>query len=372
MPAGHSELAGVARYASLHGPWTIQCHPRSGFDPLPPDRPFDGDGMIVHLPATGNPYRGLRFPVVNVGSLARTPAVPSVLHDNHQIGTMAATHLIDRGFERIGFIGFVGHGYSDARCEGASQAAAARRIEWHEYPQTERTFAHHGYADFIEAERQNMQAWAHDLPKPAGIVCANDARASQFLSVCRASGVAVPEQLAVVGVDDDVALCQTTRPALSSVAIPFEQVGYLAAELLDGLMSGNPATASPLLVPPIGVVVRASSDILAVQDVEIAQALRHIRENAFRDVTVDEVLEVVPMSRRSFERRFKQVVHRTPQAEITRLRVELAKRLLSQSDLLMPQVAQRSGFASAERLSVVFRRETGLTPTAYRQQFRQR
>ncbi len=373
MAAGHAELAGVVRYAAHYGPWTIMTHPRGGFTPLQLDRPFTGSGMIVHIsPPDGQKYRQTPFPVVNVGSLVPDTGLPSVLPDNHAIGRMAAEYLMDRGFDQIGFCGFVGHGYSDTRCAGVTQTVNAHARGLFVYPQVERHLPEQGGPVFAAAESANMIAWLQSLPRPVGVVCANDMRASQLLAVCRRVGIAVPEEVAIVGVDNDVLLCETLLPPLSSVAIPFEQLGYEAAALLDRMMKGKPAPNAPILIPPTGVVTRTSSDILAIRDADIAQALRYIRENASHDVSIAQVLEAVPMSRRNFERRFKEVVRRTPQDEITRVKVELAKHLLSQSDLSMSQVAARCGLASGERLSVVFRRKTGLTPSSYRNQFRQR
>lgn len=372
MPAGHAELAGIARYAALHGPWLIQTHPRGGFMGLPPGRPFDGQGMIVHANhADLASYHQAPYPVVNLAAIVARTGLPSVLPDNRAIGRLAAEHLLARGLERIGFCGFVGHGYSDQRLAGAEQLARRRGVTVQVYPQAEHSHPHKGSADFHDLERSNLMAWLEALPKPIGVICANDMRARHVLAACQWTGIAVPEQVAIIGVDGDEVLCETAVPALSSVAIDFEQLGHEAAALLDRLMRGERAPRRPILLPPIGVIARQSSDILAIGDPDLAQALRFIRENAADDeLTVDRVLAEVPLSRRSLERRFRQVLGRTPQAEITRIRVERARRLLARSDLPMPHVAARSGFRSAARLSVVFHRETGQTPTAYRRHHR--
>ncbi len=372
MPAGHQELAGVARYAGIHGPWTLHTHPRGGFASLNSDQPFDGDGMIVHA-AQQNlaELQNLSYPVVNLGALVADTGMPTVIPDSLAIGRLAAEHLIERGFTQLGFCGFEGHGYSDQRQRGVADFAQRRGATLHLYDQTERKLPDQGSTAFFETEQANMIAWLRELPKPVGVVCANDMRSRQLLAAAQRAGLAVPERVAIIGADNDELLCETAMPPLSSVAIDFERLGYEAAALLHQLMRGEPPPKRPRLLAPSGVIERQSTDILAIRDPDLAQALRFIRENASDDeLTVEGVLEAVPVSRRSLERRFKEVLGRTPHEELTRIRVEHAKRLLAQSDLSMPHVAARSGFTSAERLSVVFRRTTGLTPTAYRQQQR--
>ncbi|MCC5829151.1 MAG: XylR family transcriptional regulator [Phycisphaeraceae bacterium] len=373
MPAGHAELAGVARYAALHGPWTIQTHPRGGFMGLPPDRPFDGQGMVVHANQARLPsYHEASYPVVNLGAIVAETGLPSVLPDNRGIGRLAAEHLLERGLERLGFCGFVGHGYSDQRLAGAREFADARGVAMRVYPQEELGHPQKGSADYYDLERSNLMAWLEGLDKPIGVIGANDMRARHLLAACQWAGIAVPEQVAIIGVDGDEVLCETAVPALSSIGIDFERLGYEAAALLDRLMRGERAPQRPILLPPMGVIERQSTDILAIADPDLAHAVRLIREHASDDdLTIKRVLAEVPVSRRSLERRFREVLGRTPQAEITRIRVEQARRLLARSDLPMPQVAARSGFRSAARLAVVFHRETGQTPTAYRRHHRQ-
>ena len=372
MPAGHAQLAGVARYASLHGPWTLLTHPRGGFASLSSDQPFDGDGMIVHAaPQSLAELHALPCPVVNVGALVADTGLPSVIPDSLATGRLAAEHLIERGFTQLGFCGFEGHGYSDQRKAGVADLAQRRGATLHRYAQTERHMTDKGSPAYFEAEQANMMAWLRELPKPVGVICANDMRSRQLLAACQRAGLAVPERVAIIGADNDELLCETALPPLSSVAIDFERLGYEAAALLDRLMQGEAPPKRPRLLAPAGVIERQSTDILAIRDPELAQALRQIRENAGDDeFTIATLLRVVPVGRRSLERKFRDALGRTPHEEITRIRVEQAKRLLSQSELSMPHVAARAGFSSAERLSVVFKRVTGQTPTAFRQNHR--
>lgn len=370
-PAGHAQLAGIAQYASLHGPWMLQTHPRGGFAGLTPGRPFEGEGMIVHASEYDfQDYRQSPRPVVNLGGLVLETGLPSVLPDSLAIGQLAAEHLIDRGFRHLVYCGFRGHGYSELRFAGATETAARHGVGMEVYPLNEEPRPDRLGAAFYEIEQASMVAWLEGLPKPVGVICANDMRARQIAAACFQAGLGVPEQVAIVGVDDDEVLCETTVPPLSSIAIDFRRLGYEAAALLDRLMKGEPPPTQPRLLPPLGVIERQSTDLLAIDDPDLARALQFIRENAAEMITVENVLKVVPVSRRSLERRIRDTLGRSLQEEIRRIQVENAKRLLAQSDLTMPHVAVRAGFSSAERLSVVFKRQTGETPTAYRHRHR--
>jgi LacI family transcriptional regulator len=215
-----------------------------------------------------------------------------------------------------------------------------------------------------------LPRWLASLPRPVGVFASHDPQGVQVSEVCRLSDLRVPDDVAIVGVDDDDLLCELARPSLSSVALPSEQIGVQAAALLERLMAGKRPPRGPLQLPPCGVVVRQSSDILAIAEQDVAAAVRFIRQNGNRPIRVADVLEAVPVSRRGLERQFRTVLRRGIWEEIRRDHLERGKALLTGSELPMSEVARRAGFSDSRQLSVVFRQETGLTPTAYRRQFR--
>jgi LacI family transcriptional regulator len=194
----------------------------------------------------------------------------------------------------------------------------------------------------------------------------NDMRGQHVLDSCQRAGVAVPEEVAVVGVDDDDLLCDLCSPPLSSVAPNPELIGYEAAALLEALMAGHPADPLERTVPPVGVTARQSTDVLAIGDPSVAVAVRLIRERACHGLTVADVLREVPVSRSVLERLFRRHLGRSPQAEIRAVRLKRVKQLLVETSLPLDQVAELSGFAHPEYLSVAFRRATGQTPGRYR------
>ena len=194
----------------------------------------------------------------------------------------------------------------------------------------------------------------------------------QLSEACREAGLRIPEDVAIVGMGNDDLLCDFARPSLSSVAVASEQIGHEAAALLDRLMNGHSPPPQPILVPPPGVVARQSSDVLAIDDHDVATALRFIRDASHKPIRVDDLLNAIPVSRRMLERKFRKVLRRGISEEIRRVHIERARRLLAGTDLAISAIAFNSGFSNASHLSIVFRQETGLTPTAFRSQFRGR
>jgi LacI family transcriptional regulator len=200
----------------------------------------------------------------------------------------------------------------------------------------------------------------------------DDLMGRQILEACRHAQLAVPDDVAVVGVDDDELICELSDPPLTSVAPDAHRTGYEAAALLDRMMNGEVVKAEATLLPPLGVVPRASSDALAIDDADVSTAVRFIREHACDGIDVTDVVERVPLSRRVLESRFKRLVGRSPHEEIDRVQMNRAQELLRETDLSLVQVAEKVGFPHAEYLSVVFKKRTGLTPSGYRRQHRGR
>jgi LacI family transcriptional regulator len=209
-------------------------------------------------------------------------------------------------------------------------------------------------------------AWVRTLEKPVGIMASFDPLGRQILQACRLAGVEVPDEAAVVGVDDDELLCNLAEPPLSSVAPDTHRTGYVAASLLDRLMNGEAVEPRGYFVEPIGIAVRKSSDMLAIDDHDISSALRYIRENACRGISVGDILPVVPLGRRALESRFTKLVGRSPHDEIERVRLNRVQELLRQTDLSLAAIAAKTGFAHEEYLSVLFKKRIGLPPSAYR------
>jgi LacI family transcriptional regulator len=282
--------------------------------------------------------------------------------DDETIGRLAAGHLIERGFRRLAFCGESRFNWSKNRRRHFEEAVREAKAELYVHDAPE--------AAPLGTEHERLVAWVRRLPKPIGVMAAYDIKGQQLLDACRDAGVAVPEEVAVVGVDNDPLLCSLTTPPLSSVIPNARRTGYEAAGLLERMMRGERVAPEAHLIPPLGVQTRQSTDILAVEDREIAASMRFIREHACDGITVEEVLKAVPLSRRILERRFRKVTGRTPHQEILRLRLERVKQLLGETELPLERIAGLAGFAHPEYMNVAFKRELGTTPGKYRAEHR--
>lgn len=355
-------LTGIVRHArQLHTPWSIRLV-EQGRGAAPPAWLADwhGDGVIARIEnqVIADAVLTLNLPVVDVSAARLVPGVPWVETDDAAIAKLAMEHLLERGFRNVAFCGDGRFNWSKWRAKAFLKRAAASGLE-----QRQCDPAEGGAAEIVRDEIAN---WIPKLPKPLGIMACYDIRAQQILEVCRDLGVAVPDEVAVIGVDNDELLCNLSSPPLSSVIPDPNRAGYEAALLLEHLMSGESMPETPILVPPRGIATRQSSDVLAIEDSDIAGAVRFIRERACHGISVHDVLRGAPLSRRVFERRFRECLGRTPHQEIVRVKIKRAEELLTETDLGLAMIAQRTGFRHAEYLSVAFKRATGRTPGQYR------
>jgi LacI family transcriptional regulator len=222
------------------------------------------------------------------------------------------------------------------------------------------------------ARQEDLARWLKSLPKPVGILAWNSNDGRHVIDACRFVGLSVPEQVAVLSGDDDELLCEACSSPLSGIAVPAQQIGYEAAAMLDRLICGRRPSKTSISIGPTGIVARQSTDVLAIEDQDLVQAIRFIREHACEAIRVEDVLRVVPLSRRQLEIRFREVLGCSPADEIRRVRLKQAKRLLSQTDMTIPDVAIASGFGSPEYLAYAVKHDTGLSPLKFRSQVRAR
>jgi LacI family transcriptional regulator len=287
--------------------------------------------------------------------------LPVVLGDNREIGRLAFEHLRDKAFRRFAFLGPLGIEIFRQRRDGFADAANAAGLEIFAPPSEEVTHL---------ARDRKMRAWMKKLPKPIGIFAGNAEVARRTVALCRAAGVLVPEEAAVLGVDIQPLECELSRPPLSTIDHGMERAGFKAAALAKSLMEGQPAPADPILVPPVGVIERQSTDTLAVDDPDVRAAVRLIRDRATTGLTVKELMQWIPVGRRKLEIGFRKFLGRSIHDELMRVRLERAKFLLTTTDLSMPEIASACGVAFSSRLSEQFRRITGMTPRSYRREHR--
>jgi len=357
-------LAGVRRFVAERGPWSSYLELRAS-DSTPPSwlKDWDGDGLLVRtfseetaalVAATGLPAVELRSPVLS-------PRLPFVGSDNVRIGRMVAEHFVERGHRHFAVHSLHTEPFFTERVRNYAEALAELGHACHELPETSSERAE----DWEKAQRRLVR-WLTGLPKPVAVFAANDQLGVRLLEACRRGGLAVPEEVAVVGAENEETLCGFATPTLSSVQFDGQAVGYAAAGLLDRLMRGRRAPAGPTLIPPKGMVVRGSSGLIAHPDRLVAQALRIIREQALSGLDVNALCRRLNASRSTLDRRMKAALRRSPKEEIHRVRFAEVERLLRETRLTVAAVADQTGFRHSHYLQSVFRARYGMTPGRFR------
>jgi LacI family transcriptional regulator len=361
---GRQILRGVTRYLRSHRPWSVFLEQRELWT-APPDwlRRWRGDGVICRktTPELAEMLHRAGVPLVDLNDRCPPMGAPRIESDHRAIGRLAADHLTERGFQNFAFCGF-SERFSTERRAGFVARLAERGFECASWESPWVGPAARAW----EREQAEIARWVSSLPQPVGLMACSDARGQHVLDACQRVDLAVPEAVAVIGVDDDAVLCNLCHTPLSSVVPNPERVGYEAAGLLDRLMEGATAPAGVQLIEPVGVQTRQSTDVLAIDDPAVAATLRFIRERAFHGVSMKEVIRHAAMSRSLLERKFRQFLGHSPQAEIRSVQLKRVKQLLAESDLPLTQIASLAGYAHPEYMSVVFKRETGRTPGQFR------
>jgi LacI family transcriptional regulator len=356
---------GITRYAREAG-WILDTS-MAHYGTIPEH--WRGDGIVaILIPERADISRYVkqqRVPTVALYADVPEMNVPRVVLDDVKIGRMAAEHFLERGFTNVAFFKFSNAQAVQDRERGFRLAVEELHrdyclIDWHRAYQ-----AHPGLNWFAWLKRQLAK-----LPLPIGIMVQSDHRATYLISACEAVGLAVPDQVAIVGVDNDEQSCELAVVPISSVDCDREAMAYEGARLLDNLMHKRRPIQPTITIPPKGVVVRRSSDIFAVKDPAVARAMAFIRERYLEPIGVDDVIRASRASRCGLYRAFERELGRSVGDEIDRQRVEHAKRLLAQSSEKLYRIARSSGFSGAEHFTRVFQRTAGMTPSQYRREKR--
>jgi LacI family transcriptional regulator len=368
VAAGRDLIDGLVDYAAVHGPWEFFDANRvgDGWDVL--DREKDRiDGVVVgigsHDPNQAERLGRCRRPVVINSADPAWGEFATVFSDDRAITRLAAEHFHDMGLRRLAFCAQVGRWYVPSRrrsfqCQ--AERLSCEFVDTLELPQHTSDVA-----GWLKRERR-LARWVARLPQPVGILADNLDEARDLASVCLELDVPVPERVAILSIGVDRQRCRLASPTLSSIDPGMHAVGYQAGLLLERMMRGERVADEPVIVAPRGIDVADSTRAVVIEDDEIARAVRLIRERACDGVKVDDLLDALPLSRRKLERGLKAALGRTVHQELRRVRLERAQQLLAETDLGMPDIAARAGFASASDLCKIFKRQTGTTPGTFR------
>jgi LacI family transcriptional regulator len=326
---------------------------------------WDANGIITREPKKLQELIARGLPTIVVIHLEEPiQGLPNIVTDNISVGKMAAEHLLERGFRHFAYCGFEEMFWSRDRGESFSKRIAEMGFETYLYkrPQSE-------VWSSKEEEQAIIANWLKSLPKPVGLMACNDDRGQYIIDACKIAGVDVPNEVAVIGVDNDDLICDLSDPPLSSIAINAKRGGYEAAELLDKLMAGKKVANQTIVVRPTHIVTRQSTDILAIEDREIALAMRFIRRHSKEMIQVDDVARAVSMSRRTLERRFRKAFGRSVHKELKRARTNQIVQMLVETNLPVSAITSILGYPSATHIARYFRKEKGFGLLAYRKKY---
>ncbi len=367
---GREFLLGVARYSRLHGPWSFHITPGDYKQVVPKMKQWGGTGIIARIQdkRVADAIISADLPTIAIGltdeqMLPGSPLAKfsEISSDAIEVSRLAAQHLLDRQLTRFAYVGSEDRAWSQRREAAYIDFLTERGIQPHIYRQPKRPRDREW-----EREQEFLAQWISELPMPIGLFACDDDRGREVLEACSLAGLHVPEDVAVVGVDNDEVFCELSDPPLSSVALNAEAAGYRAAALLDEMMHGRVRKPQRMVVEALNVVTRRSTEVIAVKDPDIATALQFIHREQGKGISVDDVVEEVAVSRRNLERRFRDAIGRTILEEIQLVRLERAKRLLIETTYPVSKIATLAGFGSAGYFIQFFQKHIGKTPRKYR------
>ena len=358
-------LRGILRFTQLHAPWTLDVRTGRAGEPTSfGAEKWKVDGIIANRlpPELSALIRRHRTPTIVMNDIGReVRPIARILCDNAAIARLAAETLAGKGFENFAFVGErSGIHWSVARERVFADEIARRGFPCRVYPTDEGGGAEDG---------RRLQDWLRALPRPTALFAAYDIRARQVLDACHAAGLAVPDDIAILGVDDDEVICETAAPALSSIPLSMADAGFRAAELLDRVMSTGrrPRGAADIIFTGTRVVARRSTARDAVADALVRRCRALMEANVGRPFNVADLVASLGVSRRTLETRFRAATGRSLNDEITELRIRRAKTMLAKSALPQSAIAAACGFCDASHLNVIFRRHCGAPPSAFRE-----
>ena len=373
LPYDLKVLSGVAQFLQEGGEFITYTEEDALRNQRLPDlRSWRGDGVIADFddPGVADAVLRCKLPAVGFGGgfgwYPSGAEIPYFFSDQRRIGIMAAEHLMERGFRNFGYCDFARtrtNVWSEERGGSFAEHLMERGFScsfFHPAHKTTRRW------DLMLA---SLGKWLRSLPKPVAVLGANDRRAYHVLEACRSYQIRVPDEVAVLGADNDEMLCQLSTPTLSSIEQGAKRIGYEAAVLLDRTMKGEKRHKRRFVIPPICVVTRRSTDVLAIDDKVTAAAMNFVRSQVCKGITVKDVVNASGVSRSTLDNRFKALLGGSIHDLMRSTQMERARQLISVSNLSMKEIAASTGFGSVQYMTSLFGRAYGQTPAEYRKKF---
>lgn len=359
-------LRGIAQYSNVNGPWVFYREPGRHEDTLPQLAPELADGIIAKIPNTARARKKLpqTVPIILIGYREIIPGMPQIFGDTEAIGKVAAEYFLNKGFRNFAFCGFDEFHWSRERGRSFKSFLENKGYKIHLYRNLKGTIR-----KSWQLEQQGIAKWLKTLPKPVAVLACNDDRGQHLISACKLGRLRIPDDISILGVDNDKFVCSLTYPPLSSIALGTEKAGYEVAQLLAKMMQKKKINNSSIMVRPTHVVTRQSTDIIAVEDKLLSDAINYIQKYSNIDISVDDVAEAVMVSRRMLERKFRKLLNKSIYDEIRRIRVNKIISMLLETNLSIAQIGLAMGFKDITHTGRYFKEETGLSPLEYRKKF---
>jgi LacI family transcriptional regulator len=361
-------LRGIVKYANAQGPWIFYRAPGKHEGILPQLEPAQADGIIARIPKTAWAIRNLprNVPIITIGYREIIPELPQLLGDAQSIAKIAAEYFLNKGFTNFGFCGFDEMHWSRERALYFRSAVESNGRTFSLYKNLKSSKRKNW-----SLEQQDLAKWLKSLPKPVGILACNDDRGQHIINACKLAGIKIPDEIAVLGVDNDEFVCNLTWPPLSSITLSTEKAGFEAAHLLSTMMKRNQIINQSIMVRPTHVVTRQSTDMIAAEDQDVYASMVYIKNNSHREISVQDVVQAIAVSRRTLERKFRKYLNnRSIYDEIKRKRVSRIIAMLLETDLTITQIGLALGFKDLTHISRQFKEETGLPPLLYRKKYK--
>ena len=361
-------VSGVSRYMREVGNWSLYLE-NEPLSKIPDLNSWNGDGIIADLDDSSvyEAVSQLSIPVVGFGGgygpYRKDDRIPYVYTDNHSIATSAAEHLIERGYRRFAYCGLPAtaiNGWSHERNLKFLEIIEEKGLQCSQY--NGKSASPQKWENVLN----DLKKWLKTLQFPCALFAANDSRARHVLEACSQLDIKVPEDLAVLGVDNDEMMCELSNPPLSSIIQGTSKLGYEAACILDSMIDGQ-LTATKTVIEPLGIQIRQSTDMLAIENPLISQAIAYIRKQACYSVRVEEVARYCNVSRANLEKKFKKIMGHTVYEEISRMQLKNVEDLLINTDLTLKKVADLSGFSTVQYMNSKLKAFSGLTPQQFRE-----
>lgn len=369
---GREIIRGVTRFAVEDGSWALFLEDRglvqkSGLR----THRFTYDGVIARTAdeKSGKLIRQYNLPVVELlGDSLKNRS--EILTSATAVGRMASCHFRDRGLRHFAFFSLGHCWWSSEFSEEYERRLNEDGFSCEICPFSRKKNDVSLPVSLSEGDEERIVKWIFSLPKPVGIFCPSDSHALFLINLCGVAEIKVPQEVAILGVENNETLCNAVSPALSSIAVNGLEIGYRAALLLRQKISGDKLPPLPIRIPPIQVVSRQSTDLVAISDPDISGAVQFIRDHVSDRITVDHVADHVGLSHRTLLRRFTETIGHSPEAEILKTRMDRAKLLLRKTDMTVSAIARSIGYLTSEYFIRAFRRECGMTPKKFRDSIR--